>query len=88
MKKPGRDYWRHWAQERHVRFRRFLDAYKMLVGCARCGYHGHPRGLDFHHLRDKKFLIGRRNQMSSKKLLAEVMKCEVLCAICHRIEHA
>lgn len=58
--------------------------------CKRCGWHGHTAGFDFHHLYDKD--SGISQMLSSPRswalIVAEAEKCELLCAICHRLEHA
>ena len=57
--------------------------------CVRCGYDASFAALDFHH-RDgtqKDFAISKF-QGSWSKLTAEAAKCDLLCANCHRIEHA
>ena len=57
--------------------------------CIRCGYAGSLRALDFHH-RDpsqKSFAISAFSGAWTK-LLAEAQKCDLLCANCHRMEHA
>ena len=57
-------------------------------GCARCP-EVDPVCLDFHHVSGVKiFAIGARPTAAKKRLLAEIAKCEVLCANCHRKEHA
>ena len=68
----------------------FLELKKGLK-CNRCGF-SHPAALDFHHINPttKSF---RRSDVSPseknrEKILDEIKKCEVLCANCHRIEHA
>lgn len=46
--------------------------------------------MDFHHRNpeEKSFTIGARAFYSKDKLLAEIAKCDVYCANCHRIiEH-
>ena len=44
--------------------------------------------LDFHHLLNKKFIIGVALRDQSKRaLLCELEKCVVLCANCHRKVH-
>lgn len=52
--------------------------------CADCG-ECDPLVLEFDHLRDKSFNIaqGLRNH-SWQAVLAEIEKCEVVCANCHR----
>jgi ribosomal protein L44E len=57
--------------------------------CAACGYAGAAAALDFHH-RDastKEFLISSFSG-SWEQLVAESNKCDMLCAICHRLRHA
>ena len=52
--------------------------------CADCG-EDDPVVLEFDHLRDKKFDISRGYiDVALDKLLAEIAKCEVVCANCHR----
>jgi hypothetical protein len=41
--------------------------------------------LEFDHLRDKLFSIGNKlSSRSWKSILAEIEKCDVVCANCHR----
>jgi len=58
--------------------------------CVRCGWIGHSAAFDFHHLSDKDFTLskGMSSPVKFEKLLVEAEKCILLCAICHRIEHA
>lgn len=71
------------AQER----RQFLDAYKLKHGCVDCGYTDHPAALEFDHLpgSDKLAPVGNLVLASMERLMAEIAKCEVVCANCHRI---
>ena len=39
--------------------------------------------MQFDHLRDKKFGIGGKQNQGLGALLAEIAKCEVVCANCH-----
>lgn len=58
------------------------------VPCADCGLRFHPCGMDFDHVdpttkvADVAHLVHRA---ARKKLLTEMSKCEVVCAVCHRI---
>ena len=55
--------------------------------CKRCGKNYPDFVMDFHH-RDpstKTWAIGRSKLVSKKRLLAEIKKCDVYCANCHRI---
>lgn len=70
--------------------RQEIAAYKMECGCAICGYRGHPDALDFDHLpgHEKTGNISQMNKRKWSVVLAEMEKCRVLCANCHRIETA
>lgn len=59
------------------------------VPCADCGCRFEPHQMDFDH-RDpstKSFnlMTGRAMLMSTKRLMDEVGKCDVVCANCHRV---
>jgi len=70
--------------------RLILERYKLLKGCARCGYREHPRALEFHHRvpSEKEFTVSTHLSRSMKRIKTEVRKCDVLCSNCHRIEEA
>lgn len=55
--------------------------------CTDCGKRYPPYCMDLDHLdqSSKLFCPSNLPKFSWKKLLAEVAKCEVVCAICHRI---
>ena len=65
--------------------------YKKTLTCSRC-----PESdavcLDFHHLdpTKKDYTVSQTmwSGASIKKILTEIEKCVVLCANCHRKEHA
>lgn len=61
---------------------------KLANGCTDCGYRGHPAALDFDHIPGrgpKLFQIGSTQLRSRESIMAEIAKCEVVCANCHRI---
>jgi len=67
---------------------RVLDRYKVMKGCARCGYKEHPAALEFNHINPelKKFCLAERcAAMKGAVFKEEFYKCEVLCANCHNI---
>lgn len=73
------------------RMKRLLDwfaEYKKGLKCSRCGFN-HPAALDFHHIgkKDGEVLKILAQTKNIEKTLAEIAKCIVLCANCHRIEH-
>lgn len=76
------------AGETRKERRRWLDNYKVAAGCTDCGYNAHPRALDFDHIgTDKTGDVGRlaHHRIAWDRLMAEIAKCEVVCANCHRI---
>jgi hypothetical protein len=63
---------------------RHLIAYFADHPCVDCG-EDDPVVLEFDHLRDKAFNIGHALPFRSwPSILAEIEKCEVVCANCHR----
>jgi len=57
------------------------------VPCADCGIRYPYYVMQFDHLGDKEFTIGRYPKTySAKRLLKEIAKCEVVCANCHAEE--
>lgn len=73
-------------------FNRWVAALKSLCRCSYCD-ETEPDCLDFHH-RDptqKSFTIGQAHTvrgLTMDVLKSEVLKCDVLCANCHRKLHA
>lgn len=64
------------------------------IKCEKCNYGGgNYASLEFHHLRDKKFIISdglystRGVSVSVQELMDEIDKCKVFCANCHIQEH-
>lgn len=56
-------------------------------GCIVCG-EKEICCLDFHHIHDKEFEVSTGTEVSLDRLIAEINKCVVLCANCHRKLHA
>ena len=91
---------RTWPQRRvkrgkqaAMRYARLKDWFKMLKSnlvCEKCG-ENHPACLDFHHTKpsekDANVTTLVSQQSSRVRILAEVGKCVVLCANCHRKLH-
>lgn len=57
------------------------------VPCADCGKQYHFCAMDFDHLENKEFGISQATTLgkSLPKIMNEIAKCEVVCAVCHRI---
>lgn len=67
--------------------REFIRQYKVEKGCIDCGYNAHHAALDLDHVRGKKmFTMGSFGGRSWAQLMAELEKCEVRCANCHRLK--
>ena len=72
------------GNERNRRVKRWIAEYKLARGCADCGYAGHHAALDFDHITGEKEL----NVCFAKSIAQaqrEALKCDVVCANCHRI---
>lgn len=57
-------------------------------GCTDCKQVFHPVAMDFDHVRGEKVLSiseMRQRGWSLTKIRKEIAKCEVVCAVCHRI---
>ena len=64
----------------------YVDSFK--ISCIRCG-NNDKRVLDFHHRGGKLKGVAtlRVAGYSKKMLLAEIEKCDCVCANCHRVIH-
>lgn len=63
-----------------------IDQIKQAAGCTDCGYSSHPAALEFDHVNgDKSSNVSRLIGSTWDRIEAEIAKCEVVCANCHRI---
>lgn len=81
------------CEERVERGRKFKQKCVDYKGgkCERCGYDKSNHALDFHHMdpKEKDFGIGKQRRTKfDDKIKAELDKCMILCANCHREKHA
>jgi hypothetical protein len=79
------------AKAKYDQKRAFIDAIKLERGCADCGYNTHPAALQFDHLPryEKKHSVAQMaNNINMDALIAEIAKCEVVCANCHAVRTA
>ena len=60
------------------------------VPCTDCGKEFHWFAMDFDHLRDKdvELSLMQTNSYSLDRIKKEIAKCEVVCAVCHRLRTA
>lgn len=79
-----------WQRAKRKQNREFIADLKRGRGCLKCG-ETDPCCLDFHH-RDPttktvhvSLLVSQARSMDS--ILTEVVKCDLLCANCHRKYH-
>jgi 5-methylcytosine-specific restriction endonuclease McrA len=76
---------KEYSVKARVRIRAFITAHLKANPCVDCG-ETDTIVLEFDHLKDKDFNLSdaARKGVSIKKLNAEIAKCEVRCANCHR----
>jgi len=73
------------AKKKEIRMRR-MEFVKRLKErpCADCGIQYPWYVMQFDHVGEKEFNLSDRKQgLSEAKLLAEIAKCEIVCANCH-----
>jgi hypothetical protein len=78
------------AQQRVPENRAFVAQIKLERGCVDCGYKKHAVALDFDHLPgfEKTAAVSNLLSCTRERILAEIAKCEVVCANCHRVRTA
>jgi hypothetical protein len=89
--RKNREQSRARKERRRRRLCRWVYEYKRdECECTRCGAE-HPGCLEFHHPNEaeKEFSVSRRASRghSLENIRAEIDRCVVLCANCHRKEH-
>jgi hypothetical protein len=80
---------RNWRKKQGDERRAMLAEIKQERGCIDCGYNTHAVALDFDHRpgTEKLFNISRQGLfLTWEKVLAEIAKCDVRCANCHRVK--
>jgi hypothetical protein len=74
-------YLKQWFKKR----REFLNSLKDKP-CTDCGVKYPPYVMQWDHIsNDKKYTISSIASASMEKILAEIAKCELVCANCHAI---
>lgn len=78
------------AKEHRNKLKEYIETVKKEGCCHKCKIKDH-RVLEFHHRNpaEKKFSIVQavHNRYSLQALKAEIEKCDLTCANCHRIIH-
>lgn len=74
------------SRARYLKLRDHIRQVKEQTPCADCKVQYPPCVMDFDHLRDKSFNVSNvRGWASLETLKAEIAKCELVCANCHRL---
>lgn len=77
------------SREEKARRKALLIDLKVAAGCLHCGYNRCGEAMHFHH-RDsgtKEFCVADGVMLAWERVLAEVAKCDVVCANCHYEQH-
>jgi hypothetical protein len=81
-----RDFQKHYKR----RTKNWFWDLKASVSCERCGI-AHPAVIHFHHRKGEEKLgeVGRlvNSNLNREIIMAEIAKCDILCANCHAIWH-
>lgn len=89
-KAKGPAYNNQFQNRRRAAKQQYVRAIKTAHGCAECGERRDPC-LEFHHTDPSQKLAGVWKLAASNatyaRLNAEIAKCVVLCANCHRVHH-
>lgn len=74
---------------RTLKIKQFVFDLLKKYGCIDCG-ENNPVVLEFDHIKDKHSDVSLliRNGCSLSKITAEISKCQIRCANCHRIKTA
>lgn len=78
------------SRRARLRKRAKFDALKEGQPCADCGVSYPPRAMDYHHTdpSSKEASLGTLIHLGGwDRILAEIEKCVLLCANCHRLRH-
>lgn len=72
--------------QRHRAFRHILSELKAKTPCKDCGETFPPEAMDFDHTGDDKLfnLANPPARATGADIAAEIRKCEIVCAVCHR----
>lgn len=81
------------CQTNKRRYETKIKAVEYLGGeCKKCSWKGDPSGFDFHHRdpNEKSFQANAQTitSMCWESAKLELDKCDLLCALCHRLEHS
>jgi hypothetical protein len=72
---------------KRARVREYLDSVKTDKPCADCQRTFPPICMDFHHRDPKSKDVKLSTAYTVTQAKAEIPKCDLLCACCHRLRH-
>jgi len=74
------------CRDKTEKYRNIIESHFGGWVCSNCGFRGHPKQYDCHHLDPKTKVVEISDCRSSpNRLKEELKKCELLCANCHRL---
>lgn len=84
----NKDYYYDRNIRRKDETREWLNLLKAGKSCADCGNAFPLKAMDWHHEGGKDFEVAKAVGLGygKKRILAEIEKCVLLCAICHRLK--
>ncbi|MGA8330445.1 MAG: hypothetical protein WB777_14250 [Mycobacterium sp.] len=66
-----------------------MNELKLATGCADCGYRAHAEALEYDHLPGCEKVANISKLVTAcatwEAIEAEIAKCELVCANCHRV---
>jgi len=74
-------------ERRRLEIKEKLRRYKQRP-CADCKNTFHPEAMEFDHVRGKKLFNLSKPPYNLKRVAAEIAKCDLVCANCHRLRTA
>jgi len=86
-----KEHKRAWDSKRQKHNTTLIQRWKLMKGCANCGYKGHFAALCIDHIdpstKDKTHRGNRavNPKWSKNRLKAELAKCQILCSNCHQV---
>jgi len=74
------------VQRQALKFREWLNSFKLEKGCCDCGYKEHPAALDLDHLGAKSRIVSHTGTITSAYAEIQDGRCVVRCRNCHQIK--
>lgn len=87
-KEKHRERTKEYIKRKRIENRDYVTKIKASSPCTDCKKFFHPTAMDFDHVIGKKdyhLATLVNNSASTERIDREIAKCEIVCAICHRI---